>query len=142
MKNIKKAVVLLLSVVTILVVANTAFASTIQPRNTTENEVVNNTGNGTSGETENETGNTANNTTNNTANNTSNNATNNTSNRAVNSTLNTATPSPINTTNTTENIPNTGIENTYLNFALILLLAVVLGMFSLVQYNKISKKDE
>ena len=86
--------------------------------------------------------NTANNTTNSASNNTSNSASNNTSNRVTNSALNTVTPTPINTTNTTENIPNTGIENTYLNFALILLLAVVLGMFSLVQYNKISKKDE
>ncbi len=138
MKNIKKAVVLLLSVVTILVVANTAFASTIQPRNTTENGTTNSAEN----ETTNNATNTANNTTNSASNNTSNSASNNTSNRVTNSALNTVTPTPINTTNTTENIPNTGIENTYLNFALILLLAVVLGMFSLVQYNKISKKDE
>ena len=49
---------------------------------------------------------------------------------------------PINTTNATQNLPSTGIEDTYLNFALILLLAVVLGMFSIVQYRRIIKKED
>ena len=33
------------------------------------------------------------------------------------------------------------IEDSYFNFALILLLTLTLGTFSLVQYNKIIKKD-
>ena len=49
---------------------------------------------------------------------------------------------PINTTNATENLPSTGVEDTYLNFALIILLAVILGMFSIIQYRKIIKNEE
>ena len=134
MKNIKKAVVLLLSVMVIVVAANVTFASTIQPRNTTEDENVSNT--------ENEDTNTAN-STNNVANNvTTNTPANTVSNLSTNTNVVAGNTSRINSTNTTQNIPKTGIEDTYLNFALFLLLAVVLGMFSLVQYNKIVKKED
>jgi len=47
----------------------------------------------------------------------------------------------INSSNVSENLPNTGLSSAELNLALILLLALVFGMFSLVQYNKIVKKD-
>ena len=87
---------------------------------------------------------------------TNNNTANNVTNNAVNTTENEVEPSeepspspvvnnayqPINTSNASENIPNTGIDSAYLNFALILLLTLVLGTFSLVQYNKIIKKDQ
>ena len=46
------------------------------------------------------------------------------------------------TTNSSEDLPHTGIDKTDFNVAMILLLALVLSMFSLVQYRKISKKDE
>ena len=133
MKNIKKAVALLISVLVIIAVANTTFASTIQPRNTTNSGNGSNTENEAEADDEEEENTVTNNSTNNTVRNTLNNTSSNSLTNNVSS---------INTTNTAENIPNTGFDNTYLNFALILLLAVTLGMFSLVQYHKIVKKEE
>lgn len=132
MKNIKKALVFVVSLLLIFAFANFSFASSITARNTTnasENSVTNNS-------TDNSTDNTVSN------NSTSNRITNNSSNslNSVNQTSNTA--KAINTTNSSENLPKTGIDKTYFNFAMILLLALVLSMFSLVQYNKISKKNE
>ena len=130
MKNIKKALVFVVSLLLIFAFANFSFASSITARNTTnasENSVTNNS-------TDNSTDNTVSN------NSTSNRITNNSSNslNSVNQTSNTA--KTINTTNSSEDLPKTGIDKTYFNFAMILLLALVLSMFSLVQYNKISKK--
>lgn len=132
MKNIKKALVFVVSLLLIFAFANFSFASSITARNTTnasENSVTNNS-------TDNSTDNTVSN------NSTSNRITNNSSNslNSVNQTSNTA--KAINTTNSSEDLPKTGIDKTYFNFAMILLLALVLSMFSLVQYNKISKKNE
>lgn len=132
MKNIKKALVFVVSLLLIFAFANFSFASSITARNTTnasENSVTNNS-------TDNSTDNTVSN------NSTSNRITNNSSNslNSVNQTSNTA--KIINTTNSSEDLPKTGIDKTYFNFAMILLLALVLSMFSLVQYNKISKKNE
>lgn len=132
MKNIKKALVFVVSLLLIFAFANFSFASSITARNTTnasENSVTNNS-------TNNSTDNTVSN------NSTSNRITNNSSNslNSVNQTSNTA--KTINTTNSSEDLPKTGIDKTYFNFAMILLLALVLSMFSLVQYNKISKKNE
>ena len=132
MKNIKKALVFVVSLLLIFAFANFSFASSITARNTTnasENSVTNNS-------TDNSTDNTVSN------NSTSNRITNNSSNslNSFNQTSNTA--KTINTTNSSEDLPKTGIDKTYFNFAMILLLALVLSMFSLVQYNKISKKNE
>ena len=132
MKNIKKALVFVVSLLLIFAFANFSFASSITARNTTnasENSVTNNS-------TDNSTDNTVSN------NSTSNRITNNSSNslNSVNQTSNTA--KTINTSNSSEDLPKTGIDKTYFNFAMILLLALVLSMFSLVQYNKISKKNE
>ena len=132
MKNIKKALVFVVSLLLIFAFANFSFASSITARNTTnasENSVTNNS-------TDNSTDNTVSN------NSTSNRITNNSSNslNSVNQTSNTA--KTINTTNSSEDLPKTGIDKTYFNFAMILLIALVLSMFSLVQYNKISKKNE
>lgn len=132
MKNIKKALVFVVSLLLIFAFANFSFASSITARNTTnasENSATNNS-------TDNSTDNTVSN------NSTSNRITNNSSNslNSVNQTSNTA--KTINTTNSSEDLPKTGIDKTYFNFAMILLLALVLSMFSLVQYNKISKKNE
>lgn len=132
MKNIKKALVFVVSLLLIFAFANFSFASSITARNTTnasENSVTNNS-------TDNSTDNTVSN------NSTSNRITNNSSNslNSVNQTSNTA--KAINTTSSSEDLPKTGIDKTYFNFAMILLLALVLSMFSLVQYNKISKKNE
>lgn len=125
MKNIKKALILSLSVLLILAFANFSFAaSSISAKNDTSTNESSNTS-------DNEADNKA---TNNTSLNT---ASNNTS---TNSSTNAS--KPISSSNSSGNLPNTGIEDTYLNFALILLLAIVLGMFSLVQYNKIVKKEE
>ena len=129
MKNIKKAVVLLLAVLLILAYANYTFASTIQPRNTSD-------GNTSGGNTSLDEGNTAGNEIENISNNTSNIANNTAGLR--NSTSN---YTPINATNSAQDIPKTGVEDN-LNFALFLLLALVLGMFSLVQYRRMVKKDE
>ena len=139
MKNIKKAVAISLAVLFILVYANFTFASTIQPKNISGgNTSAENTSEGntldenTSANETNTAGNEIENVNNNTAN-----VVNNTAslrNSASNYT-------PINATNSAEDIPNAGIENN-LNLALFILLAVVLGMFSLVQYRKIIKKDE
>ena len=141
MRKIKKAVVLLLSVAMILAFANFTLASTIQPKNIS--------GDNTSSEentTDNETENTTGNATENTAENKTENATNNTSNAAnktsgLNTSNSASNRSTIATTNSSEGIPHTGSEDS-LNLALFLLLAVVLGMFSLVQYRRIAKKDE
>lgn len=125
MKNIKKALILSLSVLLILAFANFSFAaSSISAKNDTSTNESSNTS-------DNEADNKA---TNNTSLNT---ASNNTS---TNSSTNAS--KPISSSNSSGNLPNTGIEDTYLNFALILLLAIVLGMFSLVQYNKIVKKED
>lgn len=126
MEKVKKVIVFMLSVLLIVVFANCTFAASIQPKNDVGN-----------------TNNTINNTNDNTSNNSSNNTSsinsiNNTSNSLVGTTNNTT---KINTTNASENLPEAGVEDTYLNFALIVLLALVLGMFSIVQYNKIAKKE-
>lgn len=131
MTKIKKAVVLVLAILTILLFANSTFASTIQPKNDTVNNTPNNNTSVTP----------ANNTTNNTSNIASNNISNNASNALIGGNNNVYS-TPINTTNSSGNLPNTGIDSMYLNFALILLLTLVLGMFSLVQYNKIVKKED
>lgn len=137
MKNIKKALVFVVSLLLIFTFTNFSFASSITARNTTnasENSVTNNSTDNSASD--NSTDNTVSN------NSTSNRITNNSSNslNSVNQTSNTA--KTINTTNSSEDLPKTGIDKTYFNFAMILLLALVLSMFSLVQYNKISKKDE
>ena len=115
MKSLKKAVVLVLSILIILTLTNCSFARVIgnssNDTNSTDNEVGNNTTNNTSS------GNTA----------------------APVVTNNTS--KTINSSNVSENLPNTGLSSAELNLALILLLALVFGMFSLVQYNKIVKKD-
>lgn len=119
MKSLKKAVVLVLSILIILTLTNCSFARVIgnssndtnNTDNSTDNEVGNNTTNNTSS------GNTA----------------------APVVTNNTS--KTINSSNVSENLPNTGLSSAELNLALILLLALVFGMFSLVQYNKIVKKD-
>lgn len=138
MSNVKKAIVLILAILVIFVCCSTdIFASTIQPKtnNTSNNVASNNVANEA-----------ANNATNNVSNNaTTNNAANNISNVTNNSTTLPVTNNSthqINTTNATEDIPHTGIGDTYFSFALIILLALVLGMFSLVQYNKIIKKEK
>lgn len=129
MKSLKKAVVLMLSILIILTLTNCSFARVI-------------------GNSSNDTNNTSNdaNDTNNTENSTDNEVDNNTTNNTSNG--NTATPAitnntprAINSSNVSENLPNTGLSSAELNLALILLLALVFGMFSLVQYNKIVKKD-
>lgn len=120
MKNVKKALVLILSLVVILAFANFSLASTITAKNETENDT------NTLNQVENETTNEAEN---NTLNNTSGGLTTNN------------TPKTINSSNATENLPNTGIDSSEVNLALIVLLALVFCMFSLVQYNKIVKKD-
>lgn len=135
MTNIKKAVVLILAILAILMFTNNTFASTIQPKNDTGNTPGNNSNNSSVAPANNSSNNTSKNSSNNSANNVSNNG----SNSVMGGTNNVSTP--INTTNTSQNLPNTGIDPTYLNFALILILTLVLGMFSLVQYNKIIKKD-
>ena len=143
MRNIRKAIVLLLSAVIILAFASCTFASTIQPKNISsdntssdEGNTSSNEANTTGNETENSTGNTAANSANNTSN-----AANNTSGLNTSSSNSASNRSTITTTNSSENIPHTGSEDS-LNLALFLLLAVVLGMFSLVQYRRIAKKDE
>lgn len=140
MAKIKKAIVLILAISAILILTNNTFASTIQPRNSNGNGTGNEAGN-TSENTpsNNASSNTPANNTNN--NNTNNNTSGNTSNSLIGGT-NITNSTPINTTNTTQNIPHTGIDTMYLNFALIILLALVLGIFSLVQYNKIIKKED
>ena len=113
MKNVRKAVVLLVAILAIVVFTRNVNAAAISTNSTNKTNTTNsasNTANNTS-----EPGNT------NTAQNTY---------------------QPINTSNAAENIPKTGIEDSYFNFALILLLTLVLGTFSLVQYNKIIKKDQ
>lgn len=130
MKNVKKAVALMLSILVILACTHISFAATIQAKDDNEtNNPSNNTSNNT------------NNTSDNTANNTSN--TNNiVNNNSVIGSTNNNTPQAISSSNATGDIPKTGIGDTNLNIALIVLLALVLGMFSLVQYNKIIKKDD
>ncbi len=146
MKSIKKAIALLLSFLLIMAFTNFSLArsSNITAIDGNDTSASNdaNTSNDTSDNSTNEAS--SNNTSDNS---TSNNSSSNTSlnNSSINSTRNTSsanTSKPISTTNSTENLPNTGIDSTYFNFALILLLAVVLGMFSLVQYNKLVKKDK
>lgn len=139
MTNIKKAVVLILAILAILIFTNNTFASTIQPRNDTGNTSENNSNNSSVSPANNSSTNATNNSSRNSSNNSANNVSNNGSNSVMGGTNNVSTP--INTTNTSQNLPNTGIDPTYLNFALILILTLVLGMFSLVQYNKIIKKD-
>ena len=130
MKNIKKALILSLSVLLILVFANFSFAaSSISAKNDTSTNESSNTS-------DNEVDNKA------TNNKSLNTASNNTSTNNVSTNSSTNARKPISSSNSSGNLPNTGIEDTYLNFALILLLAIVLGMFSLVQYNKIAKKED
>ena len=122
MKNFKKAVILMLSILVILAFANTSLARTISGGNSTNTSNTSNTDD-------------ENNTTNDVDNNTTGN---NTSNAPL---MTNNTPKTINSSNVSENLPNTGISSSELNLALVLLLALVFGMFSLVQYNKIVKKD-
>lgn len=118
MKNVKKAITLILSLVVILAFTNFSLASTITAKNETEDS------NNTVNKTEEPTNELENNTLNNT-----------------NGGLTTNTPKTINSSNATENLPNTGIDSNEINLALIVLLALVFCMFSLIQYNKIVKKD-
>lgn len=136
MKNIKKALVFVVSILLIFAFANFSFASSITAKNSTNTSENSATGNSTDDSaSDNSTDNTPSN------NSTSNRITNNSSSlNSVNQTSNVA--KSINTTNSSEDLPHTGIDKTDFNFAMILLLALVLSMFSLVQYRKISKKDE
>ena len=136
MKNIKKALVFVVSILLIFAFANFSFASSITAKNSTNTSENSATGNSTD---DSASGDSTDNTPSN--NSTSNRITNNSSSlNSVNQTSNLA--KSINTTNSSENLPHTGIDKTDFNVAMILLLALVLSMFSLVQYNKISKKDE
>lgn len=140
MTKLKKSVVLILAIAIVLISMNTnILASQIQQRpanNNTSNNASSNTSNGTNN---NSTNQPSNNTSNNSSNNSSNISGNNTNFIGGGSTNNAA--KPINTSNSTENLPYTGFGDKYLSFALVILLALVLGMFSLVQYNKIIKKE-
>lgn len=137
MKNIKKALVFVVSILLIFAFANFSFASSITAKNSINTSENSATGNSTD---DSASGDSTDNTPSN--NSTSNRITNNSSNslNSVNQTSNLA--KSINTTNSSEDLPHTGIDKTDFNVAMILLLALVLSMFSLVQYNKISKKDE
>ena len=123
MKNVKRAFVLLVAILAIVVFTQNVNATAISTNKT-------------------------NNTTNNTTN-TANNTTNTANNTVANETPEETEPAgpvnnayqPITPSNSNEDIPHTGIEDSYFNFALILLLTLTLGTFSLVQYNKIIKKD-
>ncbi len=123
MKNVRKAVVLLVAILAIF-----TFTVNVNAASISANRTSNNTSNST----------------NSTANNTSTNTVENETEEPANTTLNLThnTYQPINTSNAAENIPHTGIEDSYFNFALILLLTLVFGIFSLVQYNRIIKKDQ
>lgn len=136
MKNIKKALVFVVSILLIFAFANFSFASSITAKNSTNTSENSATGNSTD---DSASGDSTDNTPSN--NSTSNRITNNSSSlNSVNQTSNLA--KSINTTNSSEDLPHTGIDKTDFNVAMILLLALVLSMFSLVQYNKISKKNE
>ncbi len=136
MKNIKKALVFVVSILLIFAFANFSFASSITAKNSTNTSENSATGNSTD---DSASGDSTDNTPSN--NSTSNRITNNSSSlNSVNQTSNVA--KSINTTNSSEDLPHTGIDKTDFNVAMILLLALVLSMFSLVQYRKISKKDE
>ena len=136
MKNIKKALVFVVSILLIFAFANFSFASSITAKNSTNTSENSATGNSTD---DSASGDSTDNTPSN--NSTSNRITNNSSSlNSVNQTSNVA--KSINTTNSSEDLPHTGIDKTDFNVAMILLLALVVSMFSLVQYRKISKKDE
>lgn len=136
MKNIKKALVFVVSILLIFAFANFSFASSITAKNSTNTSENSATGNSTD---DSASGDSTDNTPSNNL--TSNRITNNSSSlNSVNQTSNVA--KSINTTNSSEDLPHTGIDKTDFNVAMILLLALVLSMFSLVQYRKISKKDE
>lgn len=136
MTKLKKAVVLILAILVILIsLGSNIFASSIQQR-----PANNNTTNNSSNAAGNNTNNNANNTSNNVSNNAYSNSVNNNTNSIGGGSTNNA-ARPINTSNSAENLPYTGIGDKYFNFALVILLALVLGMFSLVQYNKIIKKE-
>ena len=136
MKNIKKALVFVVSILLIFAFANFSFASSITAKNSTNTSENSAAGNSTD---DSASGDSTDNTPSN--NSTSNRITNNSSSlNSVNQTSNLA--KSINTTNSSEDLPHTGIDKTDFNVAMILLLALVLSMFSLVQYHKISKKDE
>ena len=136
MKNIKKALVFVVSILLIFAFANFSFASSITAKNSINTSENSATGNSTD---DSASGDSTDNTPSN--NSTSNRITNNSSSlNSVNQTSNLA--KSINTTNSSEDLPHTGIDKTDFNVAMILLLALVLSMFSLVQYRKISKKDE
>ncbi len=126
MKSLKKAVVLVLSILIILTLTNCSFARVIGNSSNDTNNTSNDT-NSTDNSTDNEVGN---NTTNNTS-----------SGNTAAPVVTNNTSKTINSSNVSENLPNTGLSSAELNLALILLLALVFGMFSLVQYNKIVKKD-
>lgn len=134
MRNIKKALIFVISISLIFAFANFSLASSITARNSTN-----------ASENSSTQDNTSDNTSSTTSSSSSNRVTSNSSsslNSVSQSSSSTSTSKTINTSNSSENLPKTGIDKTSFNFAMILLLALVLSMFSLVQYNKISKKDE
>ncbi len=138
MRNIKKALIFVVSISLIFAFANFSLASSITARNSTNASENSSTQDNTSD-------NSTDDSSDNTSSSSSNRATSNSSsslNSVSQSSSSTSTSKTINTSNSSENLPKTGIDKTSFNFAMILLLALVLSMFSLVQYNKISKKDE
>ncbi len=142
MRNIKKALIFVISISLIFAFANFSLASSITARNSTNASENSSTQDNTS---DNSTDDSSDNTSSTTSSSSSNRVTSNSSsslNSVSQSSSSTSTSKTINTSNSSENLPKTGIDKTSFNFAMILLLALVLSMFSLVQYNKISKKDE
>lgn len=138
MRNIKKALIFVVSISLIFAFANFSLASSITARNSTNASENSSTQDNTSD-------NSTDDSSDNTSISSSNKVTSNSSsslNSVSQSSSSTSTSKTINTSNSSENLPKTGIDKTSFNFAMILLLALVLSMFSLVQYNKISKKDE
>ncbi len=138
MRNIKKALIFVVSISLIFAFANFSLASSITARNSTNASENSSTQDNTSD-------NSTDDSSDNTSSSSSNKVTSNSSsslNSVSQSSSSTSTSKTINTSNSSENLPKTGIDKTSFNFAMILLLALVLSMFSLVQYNKISKKDE
>ena len=138
MRNIKKALIFVVSISLIFAFTNFSLASSITARNSTNASENSSTQDNTSD-------NSTDDSSDNTSSSSSNKVTSNSSsslNSVSQSSSSTSTSKTINTSNSSENLPKTGIDKTSFNFAMILLLALVLSMFSLVQYNKISKKDE
>lgn len=139
MRNIKKALIFVVSISLIFAFANFSLASSITAKNSTNASENSSTQDDSS---DNSTDDSSDNTSSNSS--TSNRITSNSSSslNSVSQSSSSSTSKTINTSNSSENLPKTGIDKTDFNFAMILLLALVLSMFSLVQYNKISKKGE